>query len=39
LNVYAHAVPVGDSFAAEVLGRILDNARCASADSAEKLAS
>lgn len=33
LNVYAHAVPAGDSFAAEVLGGILDNARCASAAS------
>lgn len=39
LNVYAHAVPAGDSFAAEVLGGILDNARCALAASAEKLAS
>ncbi|MHB8244077.1 MAG: tyrosine-type recombinase/integrase [Acidimicrobiales bacterium] len=39
LNVYAHAVPAGDTFAAEVLGGILDNARCALATSAEKLAS
>jgi len=39
LNVYAHAIPAGDSFAAEVLGGILDNARYSSANSAEKLAS
>ena len=29
LNVYAHAVPGGDDVAAEVLGGILHNARCA----------
>jgi len=28
LNVYAHAVPAGDTVAAEVLGGILHNARC-----------
>jgi integrase len=39
LNVYAHAVPGGDTFAAEVLGSILNDARCASTTAGRRLAS
>ena len=39
LNVYAHAVPGGDGFAAEVLSSILSDARCAPTAAGRRLAS
>ena len=39
LNVYAHAVPGGDGFAAEVLSSILSEARLATRAAGGRLAS